>query len=203
MSTITIIAGGWSVSQFDLRKLPGTIIAVNDAALYAPRWDIALSMDRLWAENRWNLIKANQGKQIWLRRSTMKNISAEGLPHIVEFECDHTSVTLSDEPGRLNGTHSGFCALNLAYSMRPEAIYLLGFDMELGPKGERHWYPPYPWKNGGGSGAGRLNAWGREFSTAAGQFVEIGCRVFVAGRGHIAGFERIERSQLEIASRET
>ncbi len=66
-SVITVLAGGWSASRFDLHKLPGTIIAVNDAAYYAPRWDLCVSMDRLWSENRWQLI-TKCGKPVWLRR---------------------------------------------------------------------------------------------------------------------------------------
>ena len=110
MSVVTIIAGGWSASLLDLKKLPGTIIAVNDAAYYAPRWDICVSMDRLWTENRWRLIEATR-KPVWLRRAAVKNISAKynliNFPHVHEFYCDHTSTTLSDMPDTLNGTHSG------------------------------------------------------------------------------------------------
>ena len=197
---ITIIGDGWSATQLDLRKLPGLIIAVNDAAIYAPHWHIVVSMDRIWAENRVEQLK-HRGQPVWLRRSTVKNFA--DFPTLVKFDCDHTSVTLNDEPGRLNGTHSGFCALNLAYQMRPREIYLVGFDMQLGPKGERHWYPPYPWKNGGGTGASRLTEWSKQFYVAAAQLRKVGCRVFVAGGASIPGFETIDRAGLENVPRET
>lgn len=170
MKKVTIIAGGWTAKFVDLRRAPGFVIAVNDAALYAPRWDAALSMDRLWFENRHEqVLKA--GKPLYMRESAIKS---RGEHAVVErFACDHKSTKMAElapEGTRhLNGTHSGFCALNLAYQMRPEELFLVGFDMSLGPKGERHWFPDYPWSNGGGSGAGKLAEWAVQFRVAAEQ----------------------------------
>lgn len=199
MSQITVLAGGWSASKVDLRKLPGTVIAVNDAAYYAPRWDICVSMDRIWAENRIEVL-SRQMKPIWLRRSTIRNFP-DARP-IVPFDCDHTSTTLAEapaagEPQRLNGTHSGFCALNLAYQMRPRQLFLVGFDMALGPKGERHWYPDYAWKNGGGSGAGKLAEWASQFAIAAQQFLEAQIAVYMATTQTPRWFHPIDRTALE------
>lgn len=174
MKVITILAGGWSASKVDLKKLPGTVIAVNDSAIYAPRIDIILSMDRLWAENRFEKV-SKFGKPIYLRRCTVKNIPAESMALCVTlFDNDHEATELSDAPGRLNGTHSGFCALNLAFQMCPERLYLVGFDMALGPRRERHWFPDYPWSNGGGSSGGKLAEWSRQFRTAAAQLANAG-----------------------------
>lgn len=204
MSQITVLAGGWSASKVDLRKLPGTVIAVNDAAYYAPKWDICVSMDRIWAENRIEVLR-RQMKPIWLRRSTIRNFPMRNLSDmrpIMLFECDHTSTTLAEapapgEPRHLNGTHSGFCALNLAYQMRPRQVFLVGFDMALGPKGERHWFPDYPWKNGGGSGARRLAEWASQFQTAADQFLAAQISVYVIGSKSPRWFCPIDRAALE------
>jgi len=57
---ITIVAGGWSVKQLDLTKLPGLIIGVNDSSVLLPRCDIALSMDRLWSEARAPILRERQ-----------------------------------------------------------------------------------------------------------------------------------------------
>ncbi len=174
MKIITILAGGWSASRVDLKKLPGFVIAVNDSALYAPRIDAIISMDRMWAENRFVAV-AKFGKPIYLRRSTVRNIPAEDVSLCVTlFECDHEATELSDKPGRLDGTHSGFCAMNLAFQMAPERLYLVGFDMALGPKGQRHWFPDYPWKDGGGSSQGKLASWARQFATPAAQLANAG-----------------------------
>jgi hypothetical protein len=174
MRDITILAGGFSASRVDLKKLPGTVIAVNDSAIYAPRIDIIISMDRLWAENRFGLV-SKFDKPIYLRRSTVRNIPAEDVSLCVTlFECDHEATALSDQPGRLDGTHSGFCAMNLAFQMRPERLYLVGFDMALGPKRQRHWFPDYPWSNGGGSSGGKLAEWAGQFKTPAAQLANAG-----------------------------
>ena len=191
--TITIVAGGWSASRFNLAKLPGQIIAVNDSARYLPRCDIAISMDRLWAENRVEQIK-RLGIPLWLRRSASRSI--EDFPLLTRFDNDHESTTLSDAPGVLNGTHSGFCALNLAYQMKPRAIILIGFDMAHGPRGERHWFPDYPWKNGGGSSVGKLAEWATQFETAARQLLASQIAVYVAGKTP-GCFQRIDRDALE------
>lgn len=194
---VTVLAGGWSASKVDLRKLPGTVIAVNDAAYYAPRWDICVSMDRLWAENRWALIERSTTRAIFLRRSTMKNVDPRELKHVHLFENDHKATVLSDERGTLHGTNSGFCALNLAYQMRPQKLFLVGFDMALGPRGERHWFPNYPWKGGGGSGAGKLAEWSRQFDTAAIQLERVGISVAICSSSSpIKRWPRIDPASL-------
>ena len=197
---ITIVAGGWSASQFNLARLPGIVIAVNDAARYLPGWDIAISMDRVWTENRFEYL-ARLERPTYLRRSTLGNVDWIKAHWVRDFQCDHTSRTMAEQPKRgdqLNGTHSGFCALNLAYQMRPQKLYLVGFDMALGPKGERHWFPDYPWKNGGGSGAGKLREWSAQFETAAFQLRRAGIGTYLASqRSAVSIFPRISRKDLE------
>lgn len=197
MKQITVLAGGWSASQLDLRRLPGFVIAVNDAAIYAPRVDAVVSMDRLWTERRFGSI-SRFGRPVWLRRSTMKNVKADGLEHVHLFDCDHTSTTLTDEPGCLNGTHSGFCALNLAYQMRPAELYLVGFDMKRGPKNEAHWFPQYPWVEGHATGDKRLAEWGAQFDIAARQLRAVGISTWLCGSSSaVHAFGRISRADLE------
>lgn len=198
MKQITVLAGGWSASQFDLRKLPGFVIAVNDSAYYGPRWDACVSMDRLWSENRFDWMQ-KQRKPIWLRRSTIKNFRVDELAHIRAFDNDHLATELSDQEGRLDGTNSGLCALNLAYQMRPAEIFLVGFDMTLGPRGEKHWYPPYPWSQS--TGAARLEEWSRQFVGPAKQCAAAGISVFTAGTfSRIKTFEHVGRQSLERAA---
>lgn len=196
IGAVTVLAGGWSASQFDLAKLPGTVIAVNDSAVYAPRWDICISMDRLWSENRFDWMR-KQKKPIWLRRSTIKNF--EQLEHMTAFDNDHVSTILSDEEYLLNGTHSGFCALNLAYQMRPRDIYLVGFDMTRGPRGEKHWYAPYSWSQS--TGDARLSEWSKQFGYAAKQCAAAKIDVYIAGaHTKVADFRHVGRAGLERAS---
>ena len=194
---ITVVAGGWSASQFNLARLPGTVIAVNDAGLLLPHVDIIVSMDRLWAEYRFERLRGIR-KQTWLRRKTLINVDIRGCPWVTPYDCDHTSTTLSEEPGRLNGTHSGFCALNLAYQLKPAQLFLVGFDMRRGPKGEAHWFPQYPWVDKHATGAGRFAEWAKQFEGAAEQLKRAGIATFLATTLPIdLPFPAITRGQLE------
>jgi len=164
---VTILCGGWSASRFDLQRLPGWVLGVNDAALHA-RCDAVLSMDRLWTEHRWERIR-DMLVPVWIRRAALKNI--QGRPFwLHDFDCDHTTAELSDQPGVLNGTNSGLCALNLAYQMRPRLIRLYGMDLKRGPRGEHHFYPDYDFKPAGkGTSDGKFAEWRADLARAVAQ----------------------------------
>lgn len=42
------------------------------------------------------------------------------------------------------GNNSGYQLINLVYHFGATRIYLLGYDMKNGPKGERHWHGDHP-----------------------------------------------------------
>lgn len=164
-SEISILGGGWSVRGLDLKKLPGYIIGVNDAGVHAT-CDAIVSMDRLWTENRWPFL-AERSRDTYIRSSALKNV-AERPGWLHPFENDNAGKEMSESVERLNGNNSGFCALNLAYIMRPSRIRLYGFDMNRGPDGIPYWYPPYPWaKPAGGTGNARYADWAKGFDIAA------------------------------------
>jgi hypothetical protein len=195
---VSVVAGGWSVrgDQWNLKRLPGHIIGVNDAALHLPKVDTVVSMDRLWTENRWDWL---EGKQLpsWIRDAALKRVPTRGLSWLRVFVCDHKSTELSNESYVLNGTSSGMCGFNLAYKMVPEVIYMFGFDMRPGPNGEQHWYPPYPWKSGHSTKPPTLKRWAEEFHTAARQCREAGIRVFnCSSRSLITDFKRCLPSEV-------
>jgi hypothetical protein len=190
--TVSILGGGWSAGAVDKSRLPGFVIAVNDAAVHAPKIDAAVSMDRLWAENRFGWLCDNHApKTAWLRRSACKNIPT---PNWVEvFENDHTSTDFAEDHGILNGTNSGFCALNLAYQLRPDRIFLFGFDMNRSPEGSPYWFPDYPWaKLGGATSGGKYKALASQFEAAARAFKNAGIEVLNASPASAIGvFEKI------------
>lgn len=190
--TVTVLAGGWSARAY-LDRLPGTIIGVNDAAVFSP-CDIAVSMDRLWTEHRFPHL-AEIARPAWLRRSALQNIPRPLPDWVRPFACDNESTTFAEDPQHeeLNGTHSGFCALNLAYQMRPQRLVLVGFDMGKGPDGEAHWWPDYPWaKPGGATTAGKFAQWAGQFAGAAAQFKAVGVGVEVWGATAIPCFGRTQ-----------
>lgn len=168
---IVVIAGGWSLSDYsedDLceRLMTATSIGVNDSSLLIP-CNHAVSMDRLWTEGRWpEIVRRYENDHIWIRKGVVKNMP---LPDDVnQFQHEHVpsgAPIMTMRRGRLNGSNSGTCAVNLAYSMAGsgERVFLLGFDMCDGPNGEKHWYPPYPWRPNGATKKGSFTQWAREF----------------------------------------
>jgi hypothetical protein len=190
---ISVVAGGWSVSTIDLLRIPGTIIGVNDSAIRLPRCDLIVSMDRKWAEYRFVSMRLMM-KPSHIRRSALQKLPGK-WPWLNSFECDHTSVEFSDQPGVLNGTNSGLCAFNLAWQMRPEKILLFGFDMKRGPAGEAYWYKPYPWSEKGATSSGKYAAWSKQFSRAAKQCAAAGIDVAQVGDSAIECFRKIPSSE--------
>jgi hypothetical protein len=184
---IIVLGGGASVLEYQIRNLErlGYLIAVNDAAIYT-KPDVA---DRLWLEGRQLLLKALVPPMIYYRRGTPKNFTPP--EQWIPYEHDEGYPTLmTRQQGKLNGSNSGTCAINLAFQLRPHRVFLLGFDMQHGPAGELHWYPDYSW--GGGSKKGTLREWANEFADIAKQFESADIPVFnVNHRSLIRAFETI------------
>jgi hypothetical protein len=65
-------------------------------------------------------------------------------PNIALFHnngAGHLSVT---QNALCTGQNSGYQALNLAYLLGATTVLLCGFDMQLGPGGEPHWFGEHP-----------------------------------------------------------
>ncbi len=177
---VNIIAGGSSVAAMNVKEicLRGYTIGVNDSAVLAPV-HIGVSMDRRWSEYRLEQIR---NKPFFLRKVPKGAYSWEGL---WLFKCDHESNHLTDISGHLNGKNSGYCALNLAYQMKPKKVYLFGFDMQ-----GSYWYPPYPWcKNKDKTRI--LPEWPVAFQEAKVVFDKAGIEVFIVGESKIDAFPKI------------
>lgn len=189
--TISILAGGWSAKAIDKSRLPGVVIGVNDSAIHA-KCAIAISMDRLWTENRWANLQALKCPA-YIRISALKNIHARPA-WLYPFGCDHQLAELSDDKSILNGTNSGLCALNLAYQMFPRTIILFGFDMCRGPNGETYWFSEYPWaRAGGGTGNKRYAEWAGQFARAQEQCKAQGIEVLNASKhSKIDAFKKVD-----------
>lgn len=206
---VSVVAGGWSFSEVPHELVPGHVIAVNDAALHLQcAVSEVVSMDRLWTENRWrDILYFNVPTH--LRRSAVQNIPAEHIPpHVHVFECDHESVQMHDDyfslgpfslrPERIDGTNSGMCGVSRAYQVAADGarVLLFGFDMQDGPQGQRHWYPPYPW--GGGTGRGKFDDWASQFRRVARQFAKRDIMVYsVSSRTKIRDFPVVSHLELE------
>jgi hypothetical protein len=200
---VSVIGGGWSFGVVDHRKVPGVVIAVNDALLYLRRSiDHVVSMDRLWTEGRQANLEARR-LPTWLRNGTTKNVrwdpASEPDKWVRMYGCDHESAIFSEDPARLNGRNSGACALNLAWLMQPAELFLFGFDMCLGPNKVAHWYPQYPWTASpkGGTGARSYQAWAEDFEIYKVAFEKHRTNVFnVSPSSAITAFHKVSAEDI-------
>jgi hypothetical protein len=200
---VSVVAGGWSVSEVNLNAIPGRIIAINDSCIYLPHWDETVTMDRLWAEYRWDYLHS-QHQSTYFRRTCMKHIPRANWPWLHIYDNDNKSVIFSHEVNRLNGSNSAVCGLNRAYQCWPQRLLLFGFDMQVGPNGESHWYPGYPWTpRGGSTKPGRFKTWASEFDAIAVQFEEMGTQVInVSSRSLIKAFQTAHPRELGLGKEE-
>lgn len=178
---INIIASGNSVKNMNVKEICSRAytIGVNESALYAPV-DIGVSMDRLWTEKRYEQIK---GKH-WLLRKIDKNLI---WPEASIFKCDHETDQFSETTGILNGRSSGHCALNLAYQLKPEKIYLFGFDFT----GQPYWFGALEWHKNKNS-TYLSNDWIPAFDAAKGFFDKAGIEVVIVGdESRLTQFKKI------------
>lgn len=156
-NNIIIIAGGASVSEYDLTGLDdiGYVIGVNDSFLNYKGCNCGLTMDRVWMEARIDMVLKKK-KPFFVRQSAVKFINEKADSDFIRlYDCLETHE-LSHDPGKLNGTSSGMCALNLAIQLKPDFVYLLGFDMNGG-----RWYQ-YDFKNWEPKGD-KFNKWINQF----------------------------------------
>jgi len=199
--TISVLAGGWSVRGLDLTRLPGFIIAVNDAAIRAPRVDYIVSMDRLWTEYRWDRLCALP-RPTYLRSACVKNIPDWNRWWVRPYVCDHETSEPDTREGFLNGTNSGAVALNLAYQMRPKRINLFGFDMGRCPVTKRkYWYDDLPW-TGGKGGSHDYITWARQFEPIARAAKAVGIKIVNASPASmIPSFKKADPRSLLLPER--
>jgi hypothetical protein len=139
--TVLVLASGPSLREF-IRTgsiLHGKLrtIAVNSTIFAAPAADVAFGVDFMWWKTHHRQVARDSRAQPW----TTDKSAAErfGLHHVRPV---HESGL---HPTRVatNG-NSGAAAISFAALTGAKRILLLGFDMKLGPQGERHWHPDHP-----------------------------------------------------------
>ena len=137
--TCVIAASGPSLSEEQCRtaefhNVP--IIAVNSTyeRFLSP---IIYGCDYLF----WRHYHAHIPKRLWGQCWTQDRSSAERFN--LNFVRQASRPGLGHKALHVNGC-SGFGAVNLAYLFGCRRILLIGMDMKLGPKGERHWHKDHP-----------------------------------------------------------
>lgn len=141
--TCVILASGPSLTDeqvWTADESKAKLIAINSTAFRRSLFpSVVYAGDFLWLKVNMPMVRAQMPRApVWTCDRTaaeryqlnwVKGVNALGLgrgPHM------HT-----------NG-NSGAQAINLAYLFGCRRILLLGFDMRLGPKGEKHWHPDHP-----------------------------------------------------------
>lgn len=189
---VSIVACGPSALKCGAARAPGFVIAVNDAYQHV-RHDAVLSMDGRWAKHR---VRSDflgpDGPPLFVRESAWLHVPDWELlrqpeaPRVHVFACDHTSAEFAEPPdagARLNGKNSGYCALNLAYQMRPKTLYLFGFDHSGG-----HFHPESEWRQRGEGCANtprKFADWSTDCYIARSYFDDAGVHVINTNRKSI------------------
>lgn len=134
---VAVVASGPSLTRADADTVYASnarVIAVNRAFELAPWADVFYMGDRRALEVYHKHIPPGR---LW---------SNDGMS---EQMFGAKWVRYAYEPGistaRINGNgNSGMQAINLAVLFGARRILLLGFDMKVGPKGEKHFHPDHP-----------------------------------------------------------
>lgn len=159
-NNIIIVASGSSVKNINLnvmRKFSGKdtfIIAVNGSGSFVPFADAWFTLDP-WGLDGPQLPKNFKGTLYaavpqdfgtkFARIEQYKKIPQANITYLHRLiSHNYTNVTsetaymlgLSEDTGCISTGNSGYGALNLAYHMKPNNIFLLGFDGDTG-----YWYP--------------------------------------------------------------
>lgn len=118
-------------------KVGFQLVVVNSTFLRFPHAHALYAGDFLW----WKTMHQQVHKDFRGEKWTQDATSAE------RYKINR--VKGINKPGlgtsniHLNG-NSAFQAINLAYLFGSRRLLLIGFDMKLGPNGEKHWHPDHP-----------------------------------------------------------
>jgi hypothetical protein len=139
--TCVVCASGPSFTAYQATVVKGAsvkVIVVNNNWEAVPFADVLYACDYLWWKMYYDAVVKRFTGQLW----TQDRAAAERWP---KLHClrNEAAPGLGQVGIRTNG-NSGAGAINLAYLFKCKRILLLGFDMKLGPKGERHWHPDHP-----------------------------------------------------------
>lgn len=139
------IASGPSLSDEQLAAVRAAreaddvrVIGVNNTYQRAPWIDAVLAVDLLWWKKHISAVRAS-GTTAEL---VTPDSNAEKAFHITRVR-----GSAADGLGLHElhiGGNGGHAALNLAYLWGARRILLLGYDMKLGPAGQRHWHADHP-----------------------------------------------------------
>lgn len=133
--TVACVASGPSLLREDVERLRGRVrtIVINTTYTLAPWADVLYAADNQW----WDWHKgATDFAGMKFSVSTAPH-KRWGVQVLKKGERDGLSL---DPQTLCLGKDSGYQAINLAVLFGASRIILLGYDMQRGPMGERHWH---------------------------------------------------------------
>lgn len=138
-STIVCIGGGPSLTREDVDVVrdKARVIAINNAYTLAPWADVLYACDWSWHRAHSKGVAEFQGLKYTITAHVKPEKREKGWQML-----RHTGIEgLELDPTALRtGRNSGYQAIGLAVHLGAKRIVLLGYDMQLGPKGETHWH---------------------------------------------------------------
>lgn len=138
-ATVVCLASGPSLTREDVDYCNGKakVIAINTTITLAPWADAFHACDlRVWQWHRQHLL------------------TYQGLRFSLDAAASEFGATvlrnggvwgLSADPTALStGRNSGYQAINLSVLLGASRVILVGYDMQRGPDGEKHWHGEHP-----------------------------------------------------------
>ncbi len=141
--TVVCIASGPSLTQEDVDYCRGKarVLVINDNYRLALWADMLYAGDKRWWDYHWDKVRDLPCHKV----SQDSNGKTGKIQHDVFVFHGIPGYTLSTEQGTLHwGGNSGFQAIQVAYQLGCRKVLLLGYDMCLGPNGEKHWFGDHP-----------------------------------------------------------
>ena len=145
--TVVCVASGPSLTDDDVQYCRGKarVIVVNDNYTKAPWADALFASDlKWWAYHEG--VPSFQGLKFSLGATwTPQAIENDGQRWGVQVLKCGRETGLSLQPDTLaHGQNGGYQAINLAVLLGASRIILLGYDLQLGPHGQEHWFGQHP-----------------------------------------------------------
>ena len=161
-------------------------IVVNNTWELFHSADVLYACDFLWWKVSYDRVAKEFGGGLW----TQDRATGERWPKIRCLR-NEAREGLGQEAIRTNG-NGGAGAINLAYLFGCRRILLLGFDMKLGPKGEKHWHADHPKPL---VQSQTFEEWRHKMRRIAGDAKTLGCEIINCTPG--SALEVFPRSTIE------
>lgn len=175
LDVVYCIGGGTSIKGFPFEKLTdGFKLGANKAGWLAD-CDAITSLDQNFARHHWRDIEAmtKKGKPAYMVMPIQED-GHEPIPGAT-YAWRYRDPGLSKDRRWVNGVHSGYASLGVAYHLGAKEIRLLGFDMQYGAGNKTHFHEGYAWHNR--QSHRFMNQWSRNFQVLAEHLAAEGVRV--------------------------